>query len=496
MGQTHLYLIRTHRSNSRAAKGRHGGATHPAWTQTQSPATTTAATTTPAGTQKAEQKAGENIPHQNNPSWLQGHDIIQRYRLNWQAIQQLLRNIEPQLAPTLLTPRTIPTETKLLAVLHMLASGSFQSTGALVAGMSRPSFSAFLPKVLDAIIGLTPPHLLPKHTAEAAGDKQGFYLINGFPHVLGAIDCTHVRLVPPAATEHLYRNRKHTHSINVQAIVDHQGLITNIVSKYPGSVHDSFIFRHCTINQHFQDGRYGKGLLVEGPTRRSNSSRLASTATRPDLLVRPGKEKSQKKRLSRKFGGRWLPPAKLTPPNDRSAVKRPQGPFRLSRKAGGRPPRERPPAHRERPCNTEAGSEWSRRCCRGATGAVAPVAIFTVCYADSENHAGALLGGPCTAHASGMGSAGSPRGPRTPVPAILFLAVKTARNRLAGRGSESPWRRCLQRRHGGFSQLGLIRRETAGPGWATAALQPQSEYHMKHHQPVGGASVDSHPGGL
>ncbi|KAJ1172691.1 hypothetical protein NDU88_004535 [Pleurodeles waltl] len=225
MGQTHLYLIRTHKSNSRAAKGRHGGASHPAYTQTQSPATA---------------------------------------RLNWQAIQQLLPNIEPQLAPTLLTPRTITTETKLLAILHMLASSSFQSTGALVAGISQPSFSAFLPKVLDAIIGLTPRHICFPNTQQKQQEtKQGFYLIGGIPHVLGAIDCTHVHLVPPAATEHLYRNRKYTPSINVQAIVDHQGLITNIVAKYPGSVHDSFIFRHCTINQHFQDGRYGNGLLVE-----------------------------------------------------------------------------------------------------------------------------------------------------------------------------------------------------------------------------------------
>ncbi|KAJ1191027.1 hypothetical protein NDU88_000344 [Pleurodeles waltl] len=158
--------------------------------------------------------------------------------LNWQTIQQLLRNIDPQLAPTLLTPRTIPTETKLLAVLHMLASGSFQSTDALVAGISQPSFSAFLPKVLDAIIGLTPRHIcFPNTLQKQQESKQGFYLINGFPDVLGAIDCTHVRLVPPAATEHLYRNRKHTHSINMRAIVDHQGFFTNIVAKYPGSVY-------------------------------------------------------------------------------------------------------------------------------------------------------------------------------------------------------------------------------------------------------------------
>ncbi|KAJ1150652.1 hypothetical protein NDU88_003442 [Pleurodeles waltl] len=163
----------------------------------------------------------------------------------------------------MVTPRTIPTETKLLAVLHMLASGSFQATGALVAGISQPSFYAFQPKVLDAIITLTPRHICFPNTQQKQQEtKQGFYLINGYPHVLGAIDCTHVFLVPPAATEHLYCNRKHTHSINVQAIVDHQGLITNIVVKYPGSVHDSFIFRHSTINQHFQDGRYGNGLLV------------------------------------------------------------------------------------------------------------------------------------------------------------------------------------------------------------------------------------------
>ncbi|KAJ1092870.1 hypothetical protein NDU88_005980 [Pleurodeles waltl] len=102
------------------------------------------------------------------------------------------------------------------------------------------------------------------HSRSSRRQNKGFYLIKEFPHVLGAIDCTHVRLVPPAATEHLYCNKKQTHSINVQAIVDHQGLITNIVAKYPGSVHDSFIFRYCTINQHFQDGRYGNGLLVGG----------------------------------------------------------------------------------------------------------------------------------------------------------------------------------------------------------------------------------------
>ncbi|KAJ1154541.1 hypothetical protein NDU88_007292 [Pleurodeles waltl] len=188
-----------------------------------------------------------------------------------------------------------------------------------------------------------------------------------------------------------------------------------------------------------------------------------------------------------------VPPV-LTPPTQRDPVarmrrsavaahqtvpaERPRRPFRLSRWAGGRPPEDRRPAQWESPFNNEAGLEWSRRSCRGATGAVAPVAIFTVCTADSETLCGALLGGPTA-----------------PVPAILVLAVGTARNRLAGRRSESPWRCCKQRRHGGFPGPAGNRRETAGSPFLTAALPPRSESPRKHRQPVGGASAALRHGG-
>ncbi|KAJ1210287.1 hypothetical protein NDU88_005653 [Pleurodeles waltl] len=60
-------------------------------------------------------------------------------------------------------------------------------------------------------------------------------------------------------------------------------------------------------------------------------------------------------------GGRRSPPAKRLLPKDRTAVKRPRRPFRLSRWAGGRPPEDRRPAQRDSPFDNEAGSEWSRR---------------------------------------------------------------------------------------------------------------------------------------
>ncbi|KAJ1170741.1 hypothetical protein NDU88_002613 [Pleurodeles waltl] len=130
-------------------------------------------------------------------------------------------------------------------------------------------------------------------------------------------------------------------------------------------------------------------------------------------------------------------------------------------------------------------------------GAVAPDAILSVCFADTENLGGALLGGPCSAHAIaiGMGTAGAPRGPTTPVTASQVLAVKTARTRLAVRGSESPWRRCLQRRHGGFPWAAGNRRDTAGFPYLTAAVPPRSECPWEHRQPVGGAPAVVGPGG-
>ncbi|XP_069083669.1 putative nuclease HARBI1 [Pleurodeles waltl] len=221
----------------------------------------------PLPPQRDPQRQGrrhERVFRNRKPSVdLREQDIIRRYRLNWEAIQQLLHQNEPQITASLQTPHNIPQVTKLLAVLRMFASGSFQTTGALVTGVSQPSFSNLRPKVLDALISLTLCHISFPNTQQKQQDiKQEFYQNHGFLHGLSAVDCTHVWIVPPAGTEHLFWFTKHTHSINAQSIVDNQGLFTNILAKYPGSVHDSFIFCHITINQHFQDEQYGNGLLV------------------------------------------------------------------------------------------------------------------------------------------------------------------------------------------------------------------------------------------
>ncbi|KAJ1127145.1 hypothetical protein NDU88_005548 [Pleurodeles waltl] len=121
-------------------------------------------------------------------------------------------------------------------------------------------------------------------------------------------------------------------------------------------------------------------------------------------------------------GGRRSPPAWREPPYGRSAVERPRRPFWLSRWAGGRLPEGHPPAQRETPSHEEAGSEWSRRSGKVQRVQLHPSRISVAAKQTLKFFVGPSYGGPCSAHAIGMGTAGAPRGPTTPHTAILFLA--------------------------------------------------------------------------
>uniref|UniRef100_A0A672ZYV1 DDE Tnp4 domain-containing protein n=1 Tax=Sphaeramia orbicularis TaxID=375764 RepID=A0A672ZYV1_9TELE len=154
--------------------------------------------------------------------------LIKRYRLSSFAILELLDEIRADLEPATRRSQAIPAMTNLLTSLHFFASGSFQRTVAITAGISQSRFSDVLSEVVNAML--------------------------------------HRMLVPPVDTEHVYRNRKHTHSLNVQCVCDAKGIITNAVAKYPGSVHDSYILRNSALFSKLQDGEFEDGWLVSDST--------------------------------------------------------------------------------------------------------------------------------------------------------------------------------------------------------------------------------------
>jgi len=91
---------------------------------------------------------------------------------------------------------------------------------------------------------------------------QQFYSTSGIPGIIGAVDCTHVAIQSPGTDEaEIYRNRKGHFSVNVQLVSDCTGFVTNVVARWPGSVHDSTIFDNCHLRARFETGDL-KGCLV------------------------------------------------------------------------------------------------------------------------------------------------------------------------------------------------------------------------------------------
>ena len=84
--------------------------------------------------------------------------------------------------------------------------------------------------------------------------QQSFLEKNGFPLVLGCIDCSHIPIIAPSENEPIYVNRKNGHSINIQAICDHNLKFIDVVARWPGNTHDSFIWRQSGINQKITSG--------------------------------------------------------------------------------------------------------------------------------------------------------------------------------------------------------------------------------------------------
>ncbi|KAJ8916417.1 hypothetical protein NQ315_014628 [Exocentrus adspersus] len=69
----------------------------------------------------------------------------------------------------------------------------------------------------------------------------------GFPRVIGAIDGSHIRIDKPVDDSDSYIKRKSYHSIQMQAICDHEKKIIDLFVGYPGSVHDSRVFRNSSF---------------------------------------------------------------------------------------------------------------------------------------------------------------------------------------------------------------------------------------------------------
>ena len=76
---------------------------------------------------------------------------------------------------------------------------------------------------------------------------RGFEEKWGFPQCFGAVDGSHIPIIPPHDCPTDYYNRKGFHSIVLQALVDHENRFMNVNVGWPGSVHDARILSNSEV---------------------------------------------------------------------------------------------------------------------------------------------------------------------------------------------------------------------------------------------------------
>ncbi|KAJ1206452.1 hypothetical protein NDU88_001857 [Pleurodeles waltl] len=183
-----------------------------------------------------------------NLATLEECHIIQTYHLNYVTIIGLVAQLDPDLFPAIGYPNAIPPAVQVLSVFHYLASGSFQVTVGLAAGVSQPMFSNILRDVLSALMKHMSSYIRFPRRAVLPTVKTAFYHVAHVPHVIGAVDGTHIALVPPRRNEQVYRNRKNFQLVNVEVVCLVDQYISQVTDRYPGSVHDSYIFQNSSIS--------------------------------------------------------------------------------------------------------------------------------------------------------------------------------------------------------------------------------------------------------
>lgn len=153
---------------------------------------------------------------------------------------------------------------QLLIALRFYATGCMLISVGDFGGIHKSTACRIIQRVTRAIASLGPEFInFPRTPEEMMHSQQGFYNIARFPRVIGCIDCRHIKIQSPGGDNAEYfRNRKGYFSINVQAICDANLRIIDVVSRWPGSTHDSQIFRNSAIYARFETEQMNDGLLL------------------------------------------------------------------------------------------------------------------------------------------------------------------------------------------------------------------------------------------
>ncbi|GAB1869285.1 Putative nuclease HARBI1 [Camponotus japonicus] len=191
-------------------------------------------------------------------------NFFRRFRLQKQSVIHVLEQIKDHLQYTHNRNNSVTPLQQLLIALRFYATNGFMITMGDYGGMDKSTVSRIVLRVSEAIASLAPIYIkLPQTQEETLRAQRNFFNIASFPRVIGAIDCTHIKIQSPGADDaEVFRNRKSYFSLNVQVVASADKKIINIVARWPGSVHDSTIFQNSNLRMLFETNHFRNCILL------------------------------------------------------------------------------------------------------------------------------------------------------------------------------------------------------------------------------------------
>ncbi|XP_063913298.1 putative nuclease HARBI1 [Zophobas morio] len=147
---------------------------------------------------------------------------------------------------------------------------------AIMHGVRKSTVCRSIKKVVNIIIDTMFQEEVrwPENTQDIAME---FLRKGGFPCVCGCVDGTLINIDSPSNHEEVYVDRYGDHSLNVMMICGPNNYFYAVNANWPGSVHDSRVFRNTAIYRRFEQGwRLFPGAVILGDS---------AYATRPWLMT-------------------------------------------------------------------------------------------------------------------------------------------------------------------------------------------------------------------
>lgn len=205
-----------------------------------------------------------HVRERNDPfNTLSNEEFVLRFRFSKQSVMDLVHKIGHTIQPITHRSKSIDSLNQVIVTLRFYATGSFQQTIGDLLNIHKSTVGRIIHRVTHQICRLRNDFIKMPLGEELSSTIVGFYSIAGFPRVVGALDCTHIKIKSPGGNNaELFRNRKQFFSINVQVVCDSNLKILDIIARWPGSVHDSTIFNNSPLCAAMENNAYGNTFLL------------------------------------------------------------------------------------------------------------------------------------------------------------------------------------------------------------------------------------------